>query len=188
MVIDEKGLIRVMNAAHKSDGYKVAVEDSADIVNVIISHPLWTVVIQKSELPRKVLGLIAEHVGEIPKPGTAYQVKKRQTQTEIFSMAIQVLQDFHSGEKPRRIIRRTSLVLDGYPLWQVATEQRVVEVSPDLEDIMCWGKYVVRLIGEDLLMIDDNVSRAYIRCYPPKDDSARMAKLEHLAKIQWVAE
>lgn len=188
MVVDEKGLMRAMNAAYKVDGYKVAVDDSADIENVIISCPLWTVVIQKSELPRKVLGLIAEHVGEIPKPGTAYQVKKKQTQTEIFSMAIQVLKDFHSDEKARRIIRRTSLILGGYPLWQTATDQRVVEVIPELEKIMCWGSYVVRLIGDDLMMIDDNVSRAYIRCYPPKDDSARMAKLEHLAKIQWVAE
>lgn len=103
-------------------------------------------------------------------------------------MAIQVLKDFHSDEKERRIIRRTSLILGGYPLWQTATDQRVVEVIPDLEEIMCWGSYVVRLIGDDLMMIDDNVSRAYIRCYPPKDDSARMAKLEHLSRIQWVAE
>lgn len=37
MVIDEKGLMRAMNVAYKADGYKVAVEDSADTENVIIS-------------------------------------------------------------------------------------------------------------------------------------------------------
>lgn len=187
MVIDEKGLMRAMKDAYKGAGYKVAVDDSADIENVIISYPTWTVVIQKAELPRKVLGLIAEHVGEIPKPGTAFQVSKKQTQTEIFSMAMQILEDFHSGEKERRIIRRTSLVMGGYPLWQAATNRKVVEVNPDLEDIMLWGNNVVRLIGEDILMIDDTVSRGYIRCYVNAEDSVETAKLEHLSKIQWVA-
>ena len=186
MVIDEKGLMRAMKEAYKELGYKVAVEDEADIENVIISYPTWTVVIQKDELPRKVLGLIAEHVGEIPKPGTAFQVSKKQTQTEIFSMAMQIVEDFHSGEKERRIIRRTSLVMGGFPLWQ-ATSSKVVQVSPDLEDIMLWGSRIVRLIGEDILMIDDNASRGYIRCTLPKEDSVEMQKLEHLSKLQWVA-
>lgn len=181
MVVSEKGLMQAMKDAYKEDGYKVAVEDKADIENVIISAPLWTVVIQKSELPRKVLGLIAEHLGEIPFPGTAYQVQKKQTQTEIFSMVAGAVMDFHSGEKERRIIRRTNLTLGGYPIWQ-ATDKGCVEVNPDLEEIMANG--TVRLIGDDLLMIDDDVSRAYIRCYRPKDEK-ELERLQHLAKIQW---
>ena len=181
MVVDEKGLIRAMKEAYKADGYKVAVEDKADIENVIIAAPLWTVVIQKSELPRKVLGLIAEHLGEIPFPGTAYQVQKKQTQTEIFSMVAGAVMDFHSGEKEKRIVRRTNLTVGGYPIWQAA-DKRVVEVNPDREDIM--SSSTVRLIGDDLLMIDDDVSRAYIRCYTPKEEK-ELEQLRYLSQFQW---
>lgn len=187
MVIDEKGLLAAMKDAYKTDGYKVAVEDEAGIENVILHTPMWTVVILKKELPRKVLGLIAEHIGEIPQPGTAFQVKKKEAQTEIFKMVAEAPLEYHSGEKPRRIVRRTSLILGGFPLWQAATEGTVVKVFPDYEDIIQWGTNVVRLVGDDVMMIDDTVSRAYIRCQPPKDAPDR-EKLEHLAKIQWVAE
>ena len=187
MVVDEKGLLAAMKEEYKSLGYKVAADDRSGVENVIISAPLWTVVIRKEDLPRKVLGLIAEHVGEIPEAGTAYQVSKKQTQTEIFSMTMQTVKDFNIGEKDRRIIRRTDLVLGGYPIWQTATDRRVVEVNPDMEDLMNWGRHVVRLAGDDLLYVDDDVSRAYIRCSLPKDDPARLEKLAHLAKLQWVA-
>lgn len=181
MVVSEKGLMQAMKDAYKEDGYKVAVEDKADIENVIISAPLWTVVIQKSELPRKVLGLIAEHLGEIPSPGTAYQVQKKQTQTEIFSMVAGAVMDFHSGEKEKRIVRRTNLTVGGYPIWQAA-DRKCVEVSPDREDIMNGSK--VWLMGDDLLMLDDDVSRVYVRCYRPKEEK-ELERLSHLAKIQW---
>lgn len=187
MVIDEKGLLAAMKDAYKLDGYKVAVEDSAGVENVILSTAVWTVVILKSELPRKVLGLIAEHIGEIPRTGTAYQVKKKETQTEIFSMVAGIPMEFRSSEKPRRIVRRTSLTLGGAPLWQAATDQKVVQVYPDYEDIINWCGCVVRLLGDDVLMVDDDVSRAYILCRAPKGEQEQ-AKLEHLAKIQWVSE
>lgn len=187
MVIEEKGLLSAMKDAYKTDGYKVAVEDSADIENVIISTSAWTVVILKKELPRKVLGLIAEHIGEIPKPGTAYQVKKKETQTEIFDLTMQTIRDFRISEQDRRIIRRTSLLLGGSPLWQTATDQKVVKVYPDYEDIISWGNNVVRLVGDDMLLIDGTVSRGYIRCQAAKD-GPELQRLSHLAKIQWVAE
>ena len=187
MVIEEKGLLAAMKDAYKLDGYKVAVEDSAGVENVILSTGARTVVILKSALPRKVLGMIAEHIGDIPKPGTAYQVKKKETQTEIFSMVAGIPMEFHSGEKPMRIVRRTSLTLGGAPLWQAATDQRVVTVNPDYEDIVRWWGCTVRLVGDDVLMADDEVSRAYILRRVPKGEQER-EQLEHLAKIQWVSE
>lgn len=188
MVVEEKGLIAAMKDAYKSEGYKLAVDLQGGIESVMIASPMWTVVIRKSELPRKVLSLIVEHTGETYlEPALAYQVKKKETQAEIFDIVIQSIQDFCSGEKDRRIARRTNLVLGGYPLWQGATDQRVVKVYPDYEDIMSWGNRVVRLIGDDLLMVDDDVSRLYIRCTSAKD-AQEAEKLTHLGKIQWAAQ
>lgn len=186
MVVDEKGLIRAMKEAYKSTGYKVAMDESGGIERVILSAALWTVVINRSELPQKILGLIAEHVGEIPEVNNAYQVRKKDTQTEIFDMVLQNVQDFRSGEKSRRIARKTSLVLDGYSIWQAATDLQVLKLDPEREEIMNWGRYGVWLIGDDLLMVDDDVSRVYIRCSSTRSED-ELEKLSHLAKIQWVA-
>lgn len=187
MVVSEKGLLSAMKDAYKSDGYQVAVDESGGVENMIIHNPMWTVVIMKSELPRKVLGMIAEHVGEIPTVGTAFQVKKKETQTQIFSIVAGAPMDYHSDNQPRRIARRTSLILGGFPLWQTATDQKVVKVYTDYEDIINWGNGVVRLVGDDVLMIDDDVSRAYIRATNPKD-GPELAMLNHLAQIKWVSE
>lgn len=186
MIVEEKALLKAMKESYKTVGYKVAMDEAGGIETVIIDGALWTVVIKRSELPRKVLGLIAEHIGEIPDTYTAYQVRKKETQTEIFDLCLQTVQDYRSGEKNRQTIRKTSMVLDGYPLWQAVTDKRVVKVHPDREDIMIWGRNGVWLIGDDLLMVDDDVSRAYIRCSDPRDDT-ELEKLGHLAKIQWVA-
>ena len=66
MVIEEKGMLAAMKDAYKGGGYKVAVEDSAGCENMILHTAMWTVVVLKKELPRKVLAMIVEHVGEVP--------------------------------------------------------------------------------------------------------------------------
>lgn len=185
MIVNEKGLIRAMKEAYKSTGYKVAADDTGGQIDIILAGALWTVVVEKSTIPRKVLGLIAEHIGEIPEPGTAYHVKRGETQTEIFNIVTQAVRDFHSGELERRIIWRTNLTLGGYPLWQAATDHKVVKVHPEQEDIMYWSGETVRMIGDDLLFLDDMTSRAYITTGAVRDDERSM--LEHLSKIQWPA-
>lgn len=187
MVVNEKGLLSAMKDAYKTVGYQVAVDESGGIENAIIHNPMWTVVIMKSELPRKVLGMIAEHIGVIPRVGTAFQVKKKETQTEIFNIVAGAPMEYHSDNQPSRIARRTSLTLGGLPLWQTATDQKVVKVYPDYEDIINWGNNLVRLVGDDVLMIDDDVSRAYIRATNPKD-GPELAMMNHLAQIKWVSE
>ena len=187
MVVNEKGLLSAMKDAYKTVGYQVAVDESGGVDNVILHNPMWTAVIMKSELPRKVLGMIVEHIGDIPRVGTAFQVKKKETQTEIFNVVAGAPMDYHSDNQPRRIARRTSLILGGFPLWQTAMDQKVVKVYPDYEDIINWENGVVRLVGDDVLMIDDDVSRAYIRATNPKD-AQELAMLTHLAQIKWVSD
>lgn len=187
MVVNEKGLLRAMKDAYKSDGYKVAVSDFGGVTEVIIDNAMWTVAILKSEMPRKVLAMIVEHIGDIPAPGTAFQVKKKETQTEIFNIVADAAMDYNSNDQPRRIARKTSLILGGFPLWQTATDSKVVKIYPNYEDIMNWDGSVIRLVGGDVLMTADDVSRAYIRATAPRDVQ-EMEMLVHLAKIKWVSE
>ena len=165
------------------DGYTVAV-DEADL---ILKTVPWTVVLHMEDAPSKVLALITEHIRKLPAPGTAYQVKKKETQTQMFRMVKEEILDFHTDEKPRRIIRRTELTLGGFPLWQAATEKTVVKVYPEYEDILCLDNTVIRLVGDNVLFADDMTSRAYILCTPAKEVK-QQEQLTHLSKIQWVAE
>lgn len=186
MIVDEKGLIRAMKEAYKSDGYTVAAEDRAGIENITITNYEWTVIIQRDELPRKILGMIAEHIGEIPSPGQAYLVKKKETQAAIF----EDIADSVPKAAGRAICgaRKTAIQLTGSSLWQAATGNTIVSVNPEDEDLINFGGCsIVRLVGKGLLMVDDNTSRVFIQCQEP--DTAKEAEwLEHLEKIRWVAE
>lgn len=183
MVVNEKGLLKAMKDAYKTDGYTVAVSDA----DLILKTVQWTVVLHMEEVPSKVLALITEHLRKLPNPGTAYQVKKKETQTQMFRMVKEEILDFHTDEKSRRIIRRTELTLGGFPLWQAATEKTVVKVYPEYEDILCIDNTVIRLVGDNVLFADDMTSRVYILCTPSKDVK-QQEQLTHLSKIQWVAE
>lgn len=191
MVVSEKGLLRAMKDAYKADGYTVAVEEGGGIEDLILHTPVWTVVIQRDEVPGKILGLITEHLRKLPQPGEAFRVKKKETQTEIYGMVEDAVMDFRTGDKERQAVRRTNLTMDNFPIWQAAGTKAVVKVFPDYEDILELGAIAVlngiRLVGEDVLFADDMVSRAYIRCYKPKD-KADLERLNHLAKFQWTAE
>lgn len=186
MVVNEKALVREMKEAWKRDGYEIANRTAGGVEEMVLNTAEWTVVIRKEKLPRKVLGLIAEHLGEIPGPGDAWLVKKKETQTEIYQQVVGVLDDYHTMEKGLRIIRRTSLTMGGSPLWQAASDHKVILVNPDLEDLMEWGTFLVRISGDEHLIIDDMESRCYIRCKESKD-TKEIEKLNHLAKVTWVS-
>lgn len=185
MVINEKGLMKVMKDAHKSSGYCVAAENNADMENIILCTNRWVAVVEKKNLPRKVLGLIAEHVGDIPGPGEAFQVKKKEPQTEIYDVATQTIRMIHAGNKPLRIVKRTQLTSGGYQLWQRKEDLRIFKVDPALEEVVNLARGTVRIVGDDTLMIDDLESRAYITV--EKIDQNEKAMFDHLSEIQWVA-
>ncbi len=183
MVVDEKGLLKAMKAAYKTAGYKVAVDLENGCDKVILSTDMWTVVIDREELPCKVLGMIAEHLREIPEPGTAFHVKNHETQAEMFNIVVDALQhDFTQTEKVA-LVRKINLTWGGYSLWQGANDKQVVKVSPDFEDLMLWSGKVVQLIEGNMLMIGDSTSRAYICCTTASATEQEL--LAHLSKVEW---
>ena len=184
MVVNEKGLLRAMKDAYKGAGYKVATQTSGGIEEIVIGYPGWVVVIEKKNIPRKVLGLIAEHVGAIPEHGEAYQVSKKQTQTEIFSVSMEILEDMKNDEKESRQSKPTRLVLGGYRLWQREKDLKVVRVDPDLESIMLDHGRTVWMFDDDTLMVDGKASRVYISIF---HGGGEEELLQHLSKVAWVS-
>ncbi len=184
MVVNEKGLLRAMKSAYKSAGYTVAAEDSAAVENIIIATPKWAVIVTKENIPRKILGLIAEHLGDIPAPGEAFQVRDKEPQTEIYDVAKSTIGCLHPKDKGLCIIKGTQLRMGSSRLWQRTEDQRIFKLDPDMEAIMDTARSPVRIIGDETMMVDDLESRAYVRVevLPP----AERPVFDHLSEINWV--
>ena len=183
MVIHEKGLLSAMKEAYKNDGYEIECKETGGIKEIHIEAPCWYVMCVLKNLPRKVLGLIVEHLGEIPAPGQAFQIKKGQTQTKIITAG----QDSFGGVTPDDFVNparvvKTALVYRYGNIWQQRRGNKVFWINPDLEDIMLINTAVVSP-GEKVLTITGTVSTVAIKpSEPQKPEDKRM--LDYLAGIQ----
>ena len=184
MVVSEKGLLRAMKEAYNGSGYKIACQVSGGRKELMIGYPGWAVVITMKNVPRKVLGLIAEHLGQIPEEGEAFQVSRKQTQTAILDVAMGIIREMDNEEKERYKVKPTDMVMNGYRLWQREKDYTVVRVDPDREAIMLANGRTVWLFDEDTMMVDGMASRVYIgTSYAP----GVAAALSHLSKLHMVS-
>ena len=128
MVIAEKGLIAAMNAAKSSTGYKVGRVDNRIFIYTIG----WMVRFQVRKAPRKVLGLLAEHLGELPAQNTAYEVKKRDVQECMFEVSSSEIATFHRAGDGHRLAK-TGFTYNGEALWLDVVEEKAVQIPPKYE-------------------------------------------------------
>ena len=185
MVINEKGLIDLMKAAFKkrSTGYKVACRVSnRKECEIVLAGPGWFAVMERENTPRKVLALIVEHLGNLPLIGQAYQVQDKQTQAEIFDMAVPELPFLEESNAPR--IARTQLTYQGYRVWQRSDDLKVHLVSENMEALLLNYNQPLAIADNGMFYTCGAVSRVYISRVPIMRDE--YPGLDHLAKQQWV--
>lgn len=166
MVICEKGLIRAMKEAYKTEGYEIACKDVGDIRQIRLETDTWRVMCSLKNLPRKVLALIVEHLGEIPEPGQAFHVNKKEAQTKITQY-----NDAFCGIEPDDCINppdviKTDVVYRYGNIWRQSQDGEVFWINPDLEEIML-SYYYVKSLGGKALSITGNVSSVSIKPQPP---------------------
>lgn len=183
MVINEKGLCAAMKDAFKkrSTGYKVAARyDGGVEQEIVLVAPGWTAILNRENAPRKVMGLIVEHLGDLPQVGRAFHVQDEQTQTEIFDMAIPEASELIPGVD----VRRTNLTWCGYQIWQRTDNLDVFMVSPKVEDLLDNYNMRVRLTEVGQFYAEGVASKLYFEPLQVMQD--KMPALHHLAKMQWV--
>ena len=185
MVVSESGLMAAMKKAYKKEGYKVAGLHRAGFEELLIGTEDWVTVMAKKNVPRKVLGLIAEHLGQIPGEGEAFQVAQDAPQTEIFHVALQLLEGMDNQDRQWRQAKPTAITMGGKRLWQREGDMQVLRVSPALEDIMLHHGRRVMMFDDERLMVDGNASRVYISVCETKATEEEL--LKHLGKVQWVS-
>lgn len=183
MVINEKGLIRAMKEAYKSEGYEIQCKRIGDVKEIHLETTTWRVTCVLKNLPRKVLGLIVEHLGEIPETGQALQVKKGTPQTKIFSEDTEAFCGLTPDDSVNpAIAHKTAIVYRYGNIWKQTRGNKVLWINPELEEIMLMNRPVMCL-GEKVLSISGLVSGVYIKPSSPQKAEDRQI-LDYLAGIQ----
>ena len=172
-----------MKEAYKSEGYEIQCKAIGDVKEIHLETTTWWVNCILKNLPRKVLGLIVEHLGEIPEPGQAMQVKKGAPQTKIFTEDMAAF----CGLTPEDSVNpstahKTAIVYRYGNVWQQGRRNKVFWINPELEEIMLMNRPVMCL-GEKVLNITGTLSSVSIKpSDPQKAEDKRM--LDYLAGIQ----
>ncbi len=164
MVINDKGLIKAMKEARKTEGYSVSIDDTVLPRKMILRGPGWLVICEAQSVPRKVLALIVEHMGNIPTPRTAYRVKSRDVQTEIFETAEVIEESVALSGTEERELRETALDVYGNGVWQAVGNQAVM-VSKQLLSIATIAGAVL-LTGGNWVHVPGDLSQVYVETFP----------------------
>lgn len=183
MVINEKGLCKAMAEAYrkKNAGYKVALRHGKDEeLELVIAGPGWVATFNRENAPRKVLALIVEHLGDLPKLGEAFQVEKKAAQAEILHLAIPELPEGTT----KYACKRTQITYSTYRIWQRVDDRRVYMLHPEMEGLLETFSVPVSMEKNGMLYAGGCVSQIYLTPFTPMENDK--AVLNHLAKMMWV--
>ena len=109
MLIDEKGLARLLKREYKHGGYKVIQQDNTTIIGAAGMAVVMTAV------PRAILGLLVEHSGTIPRDCAIQVAYGMDNQVMLTGAALGVPTNIEDGDGPAA---RTPLTWDGRRLYQ----------------------------------------------------------------------
>lgn len=181
MVINEKPLLNRIKEAYKTGGYTVAVNDYRHI----IIGGTWAVEIDSDNMPRDLIGLLAVHLGFLPKSGEAHKITKTKdgpnVQYMIYEDAMKTVEAL-AGHPVAVHITRTVVTLEGCIVWQQNIGTAVHLIRPDLEELFR-KKEDVQLAGHTFQCVGE-ISRAWVMeaLMDPED-----AKMRCLSGIRWTA-
>lgn len=182
MVINEQGLLRAMKEAYKGAGYEIACKETVNGPEIYMKTGIWWVMCEMKNLPRKVLGLLAEHMGDLPKPGQALQVKKKECQTMIYEDAIKSFYGVTPDDciNPANVTK-SDLTYKGYSIWMQQRGKKAYWIDPNLEDIIkITGKEVS--LGDRVIHISGTISGVSIAPNLPATETEKRV-LEYLAGL-----
>lgn len=183
MVINEKALIAQMKEAYKSGGYTVAAVGD----RMMFTNGYWLATIDRDNVPAPLLGLLAEHIRDVPKVGQAYNVTKTKNgafvQGKILEEAIGAWAGMNETKQKEEMepMRRSGLTLNGMLLWQQTTGPDIFMIDPRYA-VMFENHFDVVRLGNGLYA-EGEISELWVLRVV---DNQMYDQLQHLQKIQWV--
>lgn len=186
MILNEKPLVRAMNEAWKGDGYTVVCYQNGGESWLGVITGDWIALAERSNVPRKVLGLIAEHVGEIPGEAEAWLVRKDEdAQMEGFRSAmasIEAMEERSGDSDELTVLKRTKLQLRRMRLWQDQQNGQIWMVDPENMNIAAAQKNQAFGCGHAVYVAGE-VSRAYV--FRARLLEGEENLLKHLGVVRW---
>lgn len=129
-MLNEKALARAMLEAWKSGGYVVGRFQKENKDTVVMIAPAWQLACRLQALPRKCLGLIAEHCGQIPEE-SAVRCMKDGEQVAILDMVKGVCDDLLQLRiDAEGCMMRTGVTVGGWRAWQDADTWTIRLMDP----------------------------------------------------------
>ncbi|MBQ8579322.1 MAG: hypothetical protein IJ448_01355 [Oscillospiraceae bacterium] len=184
MVINEKALVRQMKEAYKTYGYTVAVVGE----RMMLTNGFWLASIDVDNVPAGLLGMLAEHIRDVPKEGQAYKVIKDKdgafVQHRIMEEAIEPLARMFKEKEAAgymKQMRRTNLTLTGMQLWQAPESSVMYMIDPRYAALFDDHNEVVRLGGG--IYAEGEISELWVLRFA---DGELADKISHLEQVQWV--
>lgn len=183
MVINEKALIRQMKEAYKNQGYTVAVVGS----RMMFNNGYWVATVDVANVPNELLGMLAQHIRDVPKEGQSYKVTKTKTgpfvQSRILEEAIEPLTKLATEKQNEKtcLMRRTDLTMNGAQLWQDCDGPTMYMIDPRYAVLFADHNAVVRL-GNGIYA-EGEISNLWVLRVA---DHAAEGKIQHLEKMRWV--
>ncbi len=87
-------------------------------------------VCETARLPRKVLGLLVEHMGTLPEDGDTWLIVKKDVQKELTPFGQDVIEALERENGAS--MKLTPLTLQGYELWQKLDDGKILSFDPAL--------------------------------------------------------
>ena len=170
-MINERALLAALKDEWKGAGYTVGRTGE----RLLLKGIGWTLHCTMEVLPRKVLALLVEHLGEIPAAGDCWVVSKKSgSQTAILQVADTDFSDARGNKAAA-----TSLTFGGWRVWQEEESLRVLLMNEDLTSIVYLPKDsearatengIVKDAGPDVLQVTEEQA-------PPE--------AKYLESVQW---
>lgn len=171
-MLNEKNLIKELKRAYKNEGYTV--QRISQCFQIVTGYCAIAVV--DDFMPRKVLGLLVEHIGEVPTE--PWHVQKGQPpQKEFDGISAGIF------EKPKdyQVSHKTGLTLDSNEVWQ-DDDLTCSLYDPDLTSIADLEEAAISLWHSDnKLRIDGGPECLIVEQLMNHSD----VKLYELGKFQW---
>lgn len=171
-MINEKKLLRQMKQEWKETGYEVFPVDGT----TVIAGRAWAVQIPNNLVPRRVLGLMVEHIGEIPT--TAWRCRKDGTQATSMGMAEAILAQLGPGEEVEEV-QLSTILYKGRQLWQRG-DGLVMAFDPAYTALAS-GTWVA---GDDQMYLEDEGGKVVVMAFERDNDPVILA-LEKVALVSF---
>lgn len=178
-MINERALVALMKTAYKAGGYFAYRAEG----KVMIWTGAWAILMPEKYLPRKAIGLLAEHMAKLPEEDQVYKINKDCDQAAMTDIADETMDLFREAGKEWAPAGRTKLTYAGFELWQNRADNRLLMVDPEKAALIDLDKLEYASAGERAIYACGDDGEALVFKFDAESEDTR-----YLESRKWTKE